>query len=164
ERLSQKWNAPVYAFYRPVPTIGYKNGRRYHEFHCFKRGCQRTVKRYLDSKDSGSTSNMRKHADSCWGEDIVEEAYKMKNAADARLRVTEPVSRTGSIDAAFERTGKGKITFSHRQHTKSETRAEIVKWVAQSARPFSIVEDEGFRVLMKTGRPEYWIPSASTVA
>lgn len=31
-------------------------------------------------------------------------------------------------------------------------------------RPLSIVEDEGFKVLMKTGRPEYYIPSRSTVA
>ena len=30
--------------------------------------------------------------------------------------------------------------------------------------PFSIVEDSGFHVLMKTGRPEYYIPSRLTVA
>jgi len=43
-------------------------------------------------------------------------------------------------------------------------RAEIVKWVSKSMRPFSIVEDDGFKVLMKTGRPEYYIPSPRTVA
>jgi len=43
-------------------------------------------------------------------------------------------------------------------------RAEIVKWVSKSMQPFSIVEDEGFKVLMKTGRPEYYIPSPCTVA
>jgi hypothetical protein len=42
--------------------------------------------------------------------------------------------------------------------------AEIVKWVTKSIRPFSIVEDEGFNVLMKTGRPNYYIPSRHTVA
>jgi len=31
-------------------------------------------------------------------------------------------------------------------------------------RPFSIVEDDGFKMLMKTGRPEYYIPSRRTVA
>ena len=31
-------------------------------------------------------------------------------------------------------------------------------------RPFSVVEDRGFCSLMKTGRPEYYIPSRSTVA
>ena len=29
--------------------------------------------------------------------------------------------------------------------------------------PFSIVEDDGFHVLMKTGQPEYYIPSRLTV-
>lgn len=31
-------------------------------------------------------------------------------------------------------------------------------------RPFSVVEDRGFRALMKTGRPEYYLPSRSTVS
>ncbi len=47
---------------------------------------------------------------------------------------------------------------------KQVNRIEIVKWVAESQRPFSIVEDDGFKNLMKTGRPEYYIPSRYTVA
>jgi len=43
-------------------------------------------------------------------------------------------------------------------------RAEIVRWVSESARPFKIVEDYRFQSLMKTGRPGYYIPSASTVS
>ena len=31
-------------------------------------------------------------------------------------------------------------------------------------RPFSIIEDEGFKMLMKTGRLEYYIPSHVKVA
>jgi hypothetical protein len=31
-------------------------------------------------------------------------------------------------------------------------------------RPFSIVEDEGFKVLMKTGRPNHYIPKRRTIA
>ena len=44
------------------------------------------------------------------------------------------------------------------------SRAEIVCWVAESIHPFKIVEDRGFKCLMKIGQPEYWIPSASTVS
>src|SRR5258708_30806906 len=44
------------------------------------------------------------------------------------------------------------------------TRAEIVRWVSESLRPFEIVQDRGFQSLMKTGRPEYYIPSKSTVS
>jgi hypothetical protein len=42
--------------------------------------------------------------------------------------------------------------------------AEIVRWVAESKRPFQIVNDHGFQSLMKTGRPGYHIPSAETVS
>ncbi len=43
-------------------------------------------------------------------------------------------------------------------------RAEIVRWVSESKRPFKIVKDCGFQKLMKTGRPEYHIPSPETVS
>jgi hypothetical protein len=43
-------------------------------------------------------------------------------------------------------------------------RAEIVRWVSESKRPFQIVKDRGFQSLMKTGRPEYHIPSPETVS
>jgi hypothetical protein len=42
--------------------------------------------------------------------------------------------------------------------------AEIIRWVAESKRPFQIVNDRGFQSLMKTGRPGYQIPSAETVS
>lgn len=42
--------------------------------------------------------------------------------------------------------------------------AEIVRWVAENKRPFNVVNDRAFRNLMKTGRPEYRIPSAQTVS
>jgi hypothetical protein len=41
---------------------------------------------------------------------------------------------------------------------------EIVRWVAESQRPFQIVKDRGFRNLMKMGRPDYYIPSGRTVS
>lgn len=31
-------------------------------------------------------------------------------------------------------------------------------------RPFDVVKDRGFRNLMKTGRPEYYLPSPATVS
>src|SRR5277367_6304591 len=43
-------------------------------------------------------------------------------------------------------------------------RAEIVRWVSESKRPFKIITDRAFRSLMKTGRLEYPIPSAETVS
>ena len=39
-----------------------------------------------------------------------------------------------------------------------------MRWVCESARAFDIVEDSGFQDLMKTGRPDQYIPSPSTVS
>ena len=39
-----------------------------------------------------------------------------------------------------------------------------MQWVAEGKRPFQIVNDRGFRTLIKTGRPEYHLPSAETVS
>ncbi|KIK35542.1 hypothetical protein CY34DRAFT_60168, partial [Suillus luteus UH-Slu-Lm8-n1] len=43
-------------------------------------------------------------------------------------------------------------------------RAEIVHWVSESLRPFEVVKDRGFQSLMKTGRPEYYLPSPTTIS
>ncbi|KIK42769.1 hypothetical protein CY34DRAFT_65992, partial [Suillus luteus UH-Slu-Lm8-n1] len=105
-----------------------------------------------------------KHVKRCWGETAYEAAQEAKTAESACESIVGSMLTTGSITSSFERKGKGKITYSHRQHTKSETKAEIVRWVSESLRPFEVVNDRGFRSLMKTGRPEYYIPSPSTVS
>jgi len=107
------------------------------------------VQQFLDMKDSTSTSNLRKHVESCWGKDALEVGMAAGTAKDACESVVKEIKGSGSITAAFERKGKGKVTFSHHQHTKTETksvtlpcqesvpyliilfRAEIVHWVAK---------------------------------
>ena len=86
-----------------------------------------------------------------------------------------------SITEAFERVAKLKVTYSHHQHTTTESwcvfipqcsmteltmnnRAEIVHWVAESKCPFQIINDHRFQSLMKTGRPDYHIPSMQTIS
>ncbi|KIL60457.1 hypothetical protein M378DRAFT_83700, partial [Amanita muscaria Koide BX008] len=147
----------------PELFIGHEGGRRYHEFKCVAKGCRKGVRRYLDTKDAKSTSNMRKHAKRCWGDDAVRLADEASGCDVARKSVVQPLLRDGTITASFERK-KGKVTYMHRQHTKTETRAEMVCWVSESLRPFSIVRDRSFNNLMKTGRPEYYIPSPQTVS
>ena len=41
---------------------------------------------------------------------------------------------------------------------------EFVRWVTENNRPFQIVNDRGFQSLMKTGRPECYIPSLETIS
>ncbi|KAG1723200.1 hypothetical protein EDD22DRAFT_982946 [Suillus occidentalis] len=143
----KEWVSPVYAFFDPTPCIT----------ECCAKGCKATIRRFLDKKDVRSTGNMRKHVKSCWGEDAL-------NAADDAKGADDVILKNGSITASFERKGKGKVTYSHCQHTHGETRAEIVRWVLESLHPFEIVMDQGFQSLMKTRRPEYYIPSPSTIS
>ncbi|KAF8073490.1 hypothetical protein FPV67DRAFT_1380957, partial [Lyophyllum atratum] len=164
-RMSRGWTSVAYAFYAPVPEIVYIDNRRVHEFACLAEGCKYKCRRFLDKKDATSTGSLIKHIKSCWGPEVWDRAYlECANADAAREKVVKGFQKSGSIFKIFQRVGKEQVTYSHRQHTRAETKAEIVRWIAESVRPFRIVEDRGFRCLMKTGRPDYWIPSASTVS
>jgi hypothetical protein len=120
----KRWDAPVYAFFRPTPAIIYVEGRKVHVFECAASHCKcktRFVRRYIDTGDISSTSNLRRHAIRCWGDEAVAAADKTSNDKVAReaLSNKEP---NRSITAAFERVGKGKVTYAHHQHTKTEAR------------------------------------------
>ncbi|KAG2040592.1 hypothetical protein BDR03DRAFT_857502 [Suillus americanus] len=164
ERIMKDWISLVYAFFNPTPCIVTIEGRLAHEFMCLGKSCKATVRRYLNKKDARSTGNMRKHVRACWGKDILVAADNAKDANEARVKIVGGFLRNGSITALFEPKGKGQVTYSHRQHTRAETRAEIVKWVAESLCPFEIVKDQGFQSLMKTGRPEYYLPLPNTIS
>ncbi|KAF8158522.1 hypothetical protein B0H34DRAFT_635228, partial [Crassisporium funariophilum] len=168
--LCKCFTSPIYTFFGPVPNITYNSeGHRAHEFCCSASICKckgvngQIVQRYLDTADCKSTSNLKRHAMICWGAKTVNNALEAKINIDL-ARTTLGNLKDRSITAAFERKGKGKVLYLHRQHTKTETRAKIVCWVSESMHPFSIVEDHGFHCLMKTGRPEYYLPSCSTVS
>src|SRR6202042_3983526 len=126
ERLAKKWTSPIYAFFEPTPVIEYVNGHRSHVFKCAGWSCKKTVRWFLDKKDSTSTSNMRKHVKSCWGEDALKAAMEAGTAKHARKTVVKELKGSGTITASFERKGKGKVTFSHHQHTKAETKSVML--------------------------------------
>ncbi|KAL6307931.1 hypothetical protein BKA93DRAFT_714467, partial [Sparassis latifolia] len=151
----EDWTSPAYTFYKPDVTIQVDEKMHAHAyiFHCMNRGCKMKIAWWMDKGDKSSMGNLRKHIRKCWGEEALATADMMKTADDARPAV-EKFAQSGSITASFERKGKGKITYSVRQHTRTESRLH----------PFAIVEDHGFQNLMKTGRPEYWIPLRWTVA
>ena len=85
-------------------------------------GNGRMVHRYLDTGDAKSTSNLRKHAKICWGEEAVAAADNMRDVRAAREALGKLKSVDGSITAAFERVAKSKVTYSHCQHTTTEAR------------------------------------------
>ena len=86
----------------------------------------RGVHRFLDKGDAKLTSNMCKHAKKCWGDVVVTSADSAQNANEVQATTVMGVLNPQSITVAFERNSKGKVKYSHRQHTKTEARAEIV--------------------------------------
>jgi hypothetical protein len=183
--MSKKWSSPVYVFFKNTPQIEYKSGRRCHVFECAASRCRgrngRNVIRFLDKGDANSTSNLLRHAKICWGIEAVGAATATQDLEAARDVLGRTKLRDGTILAEFQRISKDKVTYRHTQHTTSEARyilffksyiyifhvrprAEIVRWVAESKRPFQIVKDRGFQSLMKTGRPAYQLPSPQTVS
>jgi hypothetical protein len=76
------------------------------------------------------------------------------------------------VPANIRRPKQGKVAstcnsvslLSQRLSLIRNCRAEIVRWVSENKRPFSIVKDRGFQTLMKTGRPDFHIPSPETVS
>ncbi|KZV89380.1 hypothetical protein EXIGLDRAFT_618283, partial [Exidia glandulosa HHB12029] len=167
ERLMKGWTSPIYAFYNPTFRIGYEGGRRYHAFQCAAKGCKKEVRRFLNGSNATSTSNLIKHARKCFGKDTVERAKEYGTAATARDELASELNdyKPATITASFKRqSDKGAVSYMHRQHTKTETRCLIVRWCAKHGRPFKIVKDEEFLILMKTGRPTHYVPSPATVS
>ena len=123
-QLMKRWDTPVYAFFRPTPAIVYIKGHKVHIFECAASHCKaktRFIHCYSDTGDISSISNLRRHAIHCWGDEAVAAADRTSNAKVAceALSNKEP---NGSITTAFERVSKGKVTYSHHQHTKAEAR------------------------------------------
>ena len=128
ERLTCDWVSPIYAFFGRVPDITYNSqGRRAHEFRCAATHCKgrglngRIVHRFLDTTDCKSTSNLKRHATACWGPETVNNALESKVDIKTARRTLSNM-KDGSITTSFERKGKGKFSYSHRQHSKAETR------------------------------------------
>jgi hypothetical protein len=190
DRLSKDWNAPVYAFFNPVPSIDYVGNlaRCAHVFECNAKGCKgkglnwQHVWRYLDTANGKSTSNLYCHVKICWGEEAVAGADAAKlHGATCEIIEKSLRMQDGSITAMFKHVkGNGKVVYSHKQYTKTGAwyahvcllahnankvvSMEMVQWVAKSMCPFKIVNNQGFQCLMKTGRPGYYIPLPETVS
>jgi hypothetical protein len=78
---------------------------------------------FVDKADASSTSNLRKHAKICWGDEVVKAADETKDLTRARAIVAKSGLGNASITAMFERAkGKGAVTYSHTLHTKTETK------------------------------------------
>ena len=81
ERLKKHWKSPVYSFFHTDVKIDISEaGRVAHVFRCSAIHCEgkgkdaRLVRRFTDKGDRNSTSNLKQHAEGCWGKAVVQEA------------------------------------------------------------------------------------------
>lgn len=56
--MMKSWTSPIYAFYKPTPSITYVGSCQCRIFKCTGRGCKFESWRYLDTKDKSSTGNL----------------------------------------------------------------------------------------------------------
>jgi hypothetical protein len=78
--LWKDWDAPIYIFFKPLPSIQYIQDRKAHIFECMAtQCCCRThfVCQFLDKSDAKSTSNLQHHAKICWSNEAIEAADDM---------------------------------------------------------------------------------------
>ena len=126
ERLSKDWTSPIYVFFRMSPCIEYVDGCHTHIFECAAGRCQgkngRDVCRYLDKGDAKSTSGLHWHGMKCWGAETVKSVDGTKDLEAACAVLLKMKLHDGTITAEFEHIRRGKVTYSHRQHTSMESR------------------------------------------
>ena len=126
DRLSKEWTSPIYVFFRKEPHIEIVKDHRCHVFMCEASRCRgkngHDVHRFLDTGDAKSTSGFRCRAKNCWGKETVEAADNTEDLDGARSVLSKTKLCDRSITAQFERIGKTKVTYSHRQHTTMEAR------------------------------------------
>jgi hypothetical protein len=121
------WSAPIYAFFKATPIIDHIDNCHIHVFTCNAKTCKgrgkngRDVRQFLGTSDSTSTSNLGRHAKICWSGETVKAASNAKDVHAALAVLAKSNLKDGSITAAFERVGKEKVTYSHRQHTRTES-------------------------------------------
>src|SRR5436190_23055677 len=95
---------------------------------------------FLDKGDANSTGNLCKHIKNCWGEKALKAAKQAQSVDGAKKYIIKALNKSGSIDIAFA-CKKGIIRYSHVQHTKTETRTELVHCILENLHPFSIIKD-----------------------
>ncbi|KAF8119640.1 hypothetical protein EV363DRAFT_1180715 [Boletus edulis] len=114
EALKKTWRSPIYTFFSDVVSVQYHNSRPCHFFPRAARKCKTAlggVRRYQDTKDKSSTTNLKHHAIGCFGKDAVTNALKGKDANP----------NSGSIFAASARQGQQPVRYNHRTHSNPST-------------------------------------------
>ncbi|KAJ3753776.1 hypothetical protein EV360DRAFT_27774, partial [Lentinula raphanica] len=146
----------VYAFFHAEPEIEFAkdNTAEYLVYRC--TNCSEKLRQGLKTGDRGSTvGNLREHVRKCWGEETLA-AVKDTSLEKARAAVKE--------SKKTKQTTLTIVVNAYPAHSHLAHSVVTARWVAESARPFLIVRNRGYRWLQKEGRPNHFVPSNVTVA
>ncbi|KAG2071640.1 hypothetical protein BDR04DRAFT_1075395 [Suillus decipiens] len=158
--LKKTWRSAVYTFFKlDAVAVQYHDGRLVHFFPCGARKCKLSaggVRRFQDSKDKSSTTNLRHHANGCWGKEVVDRAFSGGKVVQA----------SRSVFSAFARKGQQLVHHTYRMNTSDEVRsvnifgpyqhmtlltrfrANLVRWITENNRPVNIINDRALRDLL----------------
>ncbi|KAJ6629110.1 hypothetical protein B0H10DRAFT_2209047 [Mycena sp. CBHHK59/15] len=153
--LKAKWTSGVYQFFKAdVKMLTDDDSCKFQQFECnAPGGCKKKlglkgVHRFQTTltgdpySDRSSTLNLKKHAESCWGKDVVKVC--LKGGTDA--------PRNGNIFSAFACIGQRPVKVTHCLMRDS---AHLVHWIAEANRAVKIVEDRKLKELLGAGRLEF---------
>ena len=175
ECLQRDWRSKIYAFFNSEVKIKYPDGRNCHEFTCSAKYCKGKGKNPVTSiPKTGHQRKVFGHMPSTAG---VQKSWRIRRRPrilhqqgmhlrrrtcgmdQLRLYLNEwAKERLHTHIDPTPRMRLGAFVYLNTCDTwLTSDSCEIVKWVAQSMRPFSIVEDEGFKMLMKTGRLNHYM-------
>ncbi|PPQ84145.1 hypothetical protein CVT24_002213 [Panaeolus cyanescens] len=152
--LDETWKSPIYAFFDTPPVIKEGAHGKLGPF----------VRRYVDTANAKSTSNLKIHAVKCWGPDLVRRGLAQESRQAVKEGLANVKMKDGKLTAVFKRAPGAVVSYLLVELSYTETRVECVRWVSEHMRPFTIVEDAPFLKIVRSGRPKFRIPGRHTVA
>ncbi|EKM80872.1 hypothetical protein AGABI1DRAFT_126923 [Agaricus bisporus var. burnettii JB137-S8] len=86
DTLFKTFKSPIYVCFHP-PKFSVENGHEFQVFQCGAKKCLacdgRLMKRNLNTQNATSTSNLKKHASRCWGDELVKALMAVKSIHEA---------------------------------------------------------------------------------
>ncbi|KAJ3963523.1 hypothetical protein EV361DRAFT_874798, partial [Lentinula raphanica] len=144
-----KRKSVVYAFFHAEPDIefGKDNTADYVVYRCIN--CGEKVRQGMKTGDRG---NLREHVKKCWGQEALDAVNDTTlEKAKAAVRESKKKKQT-TLTVVVSTVQSWFKSFSTRPPEREKICVVTARWVAESARPFLIVQDHGYRWLQKEGR------------